>query len=648
MSFPRADDFTPLLEYDYTLPGSNDFIFNNHSDHFPPVTEDILSEKLPSPDDFDNISPFSSSTRKYFFSTKYEKFHVTPHHRAGYNKIYNFRRSKSFFFEIVDQISDTNQFDLKIHTNDYHMSTIPIRHISTSRLPNFKFQISKQLTHFFSTQRVIPRRLQSKFFVLIRKKLLERINFIRSRAQNDNTSNHMTKTFFNFSYKKYRYYFGIYIPCNHANTKGPFITQTHPCTTPVPFTMSKHRRACIMHHKKLALYCSPNDNISFKDCSYNNYKDLHAGHIYDRWISKRITNFHSQRLGISFNTKYHAYGINNVVRKGSSPIYGKIYYNFQYRNSASSKTEKRQQKRFESQKKRVFNSSNLTQNATREDKFLAARRKNFLFHPEQHICKKLNHLSYKKKFTIPLQSYYSFPLPFPGQDFSIVPDAIVMEQEIPSSSISTTTLEVLNNVPSHFIPIIPDYPIYAGGYLNQPTKSKIKKKNLQPLMVGCDDWLAFMQEYYDAHESKRLYLEELNRLKIKWNTNEDRAEYREDTFNYIMEINNTHHARELKKIEIFDKASRHPKNPGKHQHTYQSSVIQKDQEILEELNDSFSSWDLALTVHHSKYRSEDLISDTIMEDNPLKRRADINGNLDSHYGVHLNKRVCILSHSLTR
>ncbi|CAB4403789.1 unnamed protein product [Rhizophagus irregularis] len=169
MSFPRADDFTPLLEYDYTLPGSNDFIFNNHSDHFPPVTEDILSEKLPSPDDFDNISPFSSSTRKYFFSTKYEKFHVTPHHRAGYNKIYNFRRSKSFFFEIVDQISDTNQFDLKIHTNDYHMSTIPIRHISTSRLPNFKFQISKQLTHFFSTQRVIPRRLQSKFFVLIRK-----------------------------------------------------------------------------------------------------------------------------------------------------------------------------------------------------------------------------------------------------------------------------------------------------------------------------------------------------------------------------------------------------------------------------------------------------------------------------------------------
>ncbi|PKK65673.1 hypothetical protein RhiirC2_754688, partial [Rhizophagus irregularis] len=71
------------------------------------------------------------------------------------------------------------------------MSSIPINHNSTSQLPNFKFQISKQLTHFFSTQKVIPRRLQEKFFTYIRKKLLERLDFITSRAQKKEKNNHM-------------------------------------------------------------------------------------------------------------------------------------------------------------------------------------------------------------------------------------------------------------------------------------------------------------------------------------------------------------------------------------------------------------------------------------------------------------------------
>ncbi|GET52640.1 hypothetical protein GLOIN_2v1792304 [Rhizophagus irregularis DAOM 181602=DAOM 197198] len=40
-------------------------------------------------------------------------------------------RSKSFFFEIVDHNLDTNQIHLRIHTNDYLMSTTPIQYHST-------------------------------------------------------------------------------------------------------------------------------------------------------------------------------------------------------------------------------------------------------------------------------------------------------------------------------------------------------------------------------------------------------------------------------------------------------------------------------------------------------------------------------------
>ncbi|CAB4433730.1 unnamed protein product [Rhizophagus irregularis] len=476
-SFPRADDFAPIPEYDFIPLGPNDFIFNHDAEHSLSATESPLPDKLSSFKNFYITRPLSYSNRKYSFSTKYEKFHVTAHHRAGYNKIYNFRRSKSFFFELVDLISDTNQIELKIHTNDYHMSSKPIQHTSTSRLPNIKFQISKLLTHFFSTQKVIPRRLQSKFFGLIRKKLLERVDFIKSRAQKNDLTNHMTKTFFNFSYKKYRFYFGIYIPCNHFCTTNRLNTTVHTCTVPVPFTLSKGRSACILHHKKLVLYITPKDEIPPHDNNCCNPKDFHADLLHRRWASKRISNHFSQRLGISFDTKYHAYGLNNNAKKGSDCIYGKIYFNFKHRHSTSIRTQKRQHARFDSLRRQIFHSSNLPPNANRDDQFLAAKRKCFLFDAEQHICKRLKHLRYKKKFSTPLQSYYNFPLPFPDQDIGIIPVQPVKDNNIPIDELSISTDPILDKVPSHLIPLIPDYPLYAGGLRNQPSALKVKKKN---------------------------------------------------------------------------------------------------------------------------------------------------------------------------
>ncbi|GBC29186.2 hypothetical protein GLOIN_2v1792013 [Rhizophagus irregularis DAOM 181602=DAOM 197198] len=76
------------------------------------------------------------------------------------------------------------------------------------------------LSHFFNLQKVLPRRIQQKYFNLIRCKLLERIDFIKSRASNESLNNKTTRTFFSFSYKRYRFHFGIYVPCDHFYAPG--------------------------------------------------------------------------------------------------------------------------------------------------------------------------------------------------------------------------------------------------------------------------------------------------------------------------------------------------------------------------------------------------------------------------------------------
>uniref|UniRef100_U9U5X8 Uncharacterized protein n=1 Tax=Rhizophagus irregularis (strain DAOM 181602 / DAOM 197198 / MUCL 43194) TaxID=747089 RepID=U9U5X8_RHIID len=100
---------------------------------------------------YNKIYEIHKSRSTFSFLVSFEIFHVTAASKAGYNKIYECRRSKSFFFEVVDRIPDTNEIHLKIYTNDHHMLSTPIRYYSTSKLPNHRFQISKCLTHFFTS-----------------------------------------------------------------------------------------------------------------------------------------------------------------------------------------------------------------------------------------------------------------------------------------------------------------------------------------------------------------------------------------------------------------------------------------------------------------------------------------------------------------
>jgi len=157
--------------------------------------------------------PITFAPSKKSFLVSAEKYHVTTKDRRGYNTIYGTQRSRTYFFELADQRSNTNELHLKIHTNDHKVNTSPIRYKSTSLMPNARYQISTMVRHSFTLQRVLPRRIQQKYFNLIRDNLLKRIDALKYRIESSPDSNKTTKTFFKFTYKRYRFYFGIYIPC---------------------------------------------------------------------------------------------------------------------------------------------------------------------------------------------------------------------------------------------------------------------------------------------------------------------------------------------------------------------------------------------------------------------------------------------------
>ncbi|EXX71993.1 hypothetical protein RirG_073580 [Rhizophagus irregularis DAOM 197198w] len=666
--FLRADDFAPAPRYDHTPAGFDDFIFNYDTSRTVPLTEDSLSDTPSFHNNFEDIRPFSSPNKNYIFSTKYEKFHVTPHQRAGYNKIYNFRCSKSFFFELVDHLPNTNQLQLKIYTNDYHMSSIPINHNSTSQLPNFKFQILKQLTHFFSTQKVIPRRLQEKFFTYIRKKLLERLDFIASRAQKKNKNNHMTKTFFNFSYKKYRFYFGIYLPCNHTHTVGPLTNTAATCSIPVPFTMSHYRHACIIHHKKLVLYFLSKDNKIPDVSNCKTFKDFHATRLYNRWVKKKKYQNFSNRLGISFTTSYQAYNTNVVATKGLDFIYGKKYGNLQFTPSSSPKVKKRQEAHFNALVRHTFHNAKLDDNAQTDDKLRAARRYKLLFQENQLFTAPIKHLRYKKKFIEPSTGYYTFPIPLlkiKTVSASAIAETICNVSSVattlndnPTSSVNTDNWE---NVPEHYIPLIPQSAIYEGGLLNQPSCMKIWKKKLQPLAVGSAGWLAHMKEIYDDHSERMEYEQERIIAGIQWDTTPDQGEYRKDLCNLVMEFTDAHYNYAKKLIEMSSevipdlptvsgplKQSERKKMQKQRLQKFKE-IEQKrceDTEILEDLRSRVDTYENYFVVGY--YGNEIGLAFqpcAIMDERLLKRRANDNGNLDTHYSYHKDKKVCILSAS---
>jgi hypothetical protein len=222
------------------------------------------------------------------------------------------------------------------------------------------------LTHFFVLQKVLPHRIQQKYFQMIKSKLLDQINVIKSRESHITSSNHSTKSFFNFTYKKYRFYFGIYTSCNHFydpslpapnnfwshDTKAPvdaneaelydFFNRQKQCTVPSPFMMSQNQRACVMHqrnHHKDSL----NHNRPTEPKKQSS-KMSKSEKCFLKRCNKIITPVNSSHLGISYKMHINTNGRKYIKHTPSGYIYQKALTDYQINTNFKTKTLKKQER----------------------------------------------------------------------------------------------------------------------------------------------------------------------------------------------------------------------------------------------------------------------------------------------------------------
>ncbi|EXX51774.1 hypothetical protein RirG_258770 [Rhizophagus irregularis DAOM 197198w] len=251
---------------------------------------------------------------------------------------------------------------------------------------------------------------------MIRQKLLDRITFIRSRENKINNKNTTTKTFFNFSYKRYRFHFGIFIICDHIiEAKGLSLPPQH-CEVPSPIVMSDNRYECGLHFFKKypdGIVFVQNENGDLIPKIQQQNKQLHANLTFDRWIKKESKLIFSSRTGISYNLRYIVCNSNRKLRPGRTHIYHKLMNYFQFTPSPNPKTAKKQHIRFEHSCHRILSQEVIKPGAVSSisTKLAAAKKRRFLFLPSQKFTTPLKHLCYKKTVNIPKQKNYNFTIP---------------------------------------------------------------------------------------------------------------------------------------------------------------------------------------------------------------------------------------------
>ncbi|RGB36864.1 hypothetical protein C1646_782607 [Rhizophagus diaphanus] len=186
-------------------------------------------------------------------------------------------------------------------------------------------------------------------------------------------------------------------------------------------------------------------------------KTFHAKRLFNRWNKYKKKKCFSSRQGTTFITQYFANSYNNIVNKGQSYIYKKLYSNFDQNFSTKPSTKRQQEKRFERNCRRVCNTASIDfATASREELHLASRCKSFLMTKLDQIKKPLMHLKYHKKFAYPLQVDYDFPIPTLPLPVICVP--IEDEPQPPAPTFSVD----LSMVPDDLITYIPDHPVYKA------------------------------------------------------------------------------------------------------------------------------------------------------------------------------------------
>ncbi|PKB95237.1 hypothetical protein RhiirA5_368057, partial [Rhizophagus irregularis] len=290
---------------------------------------------------------------------------------------------------------------------------------------------------------------------------------------------------------------------------------------------------------------------------------------------------------------------------------------------SSPKVKKRQEACFNALVRHTFHNAKLDDDALTDDKL-------------------------QKRFVIPSKGYYTFPIPFPKLRTVSVP--AIVEMICNDSSVASTSIEnpispvnrnIWENVPEHYIPLIPPFPVYEA--------------------VGSDGWLALMKEIYDDHVLTTKYEQGKIDAGIQWETTPDQGEYRRDLCDLIMQVTDNKHDYVMKLLEISSlvppelpivtgpiKNSERKKCEKRHSQMLKEfeRKKQEDTKILDDLRSRVINEDDIFYIEY--YKNEYCLAYqpcAIMDDRPLKRSASDNGNLDTHYGHHKDKKVCLLSAS---
>ncbi|POG65686.1 hypothetical protein GLOIN_2v1781434 [Rhizophagus irregularis DAOM 181602=DAOM 197198] len=396
--------------------------------------DDYESYEKPN-NDFTNLNQHSNkrvldkiSTRKDIISHAPSTPSYTSHSKKPFNK------PSSSSSPLNDLPQNTNDIHLKIYTNDYHMKSTPIFYHNTSSTLNDKYRISYRL--------------------------LARKEMISSRANNLREHNTTTRTFFNFTYKKYHFHFGIYPLFSTTIT----FTVLHPCNkcqVPSPFVMSQCRRSCVMHQQLFFRNDTFNNvrNHGRQDLTSTittpvNDKRSHANLLHDRWNCRWKKDVVSQRLGISYKESYLARTKGLVIHHEHNRL------------------------------------------DTMKHQLITAQRYRFLFLPSQYIYKPIKYLQYTHGLDYP---DYGFKIPY--------------NQEItPKKDLLIYTVEQYNPIPNGFFPskykdIIPKKPLYtASGEF---------------IIPGSREWFTYMYKLDLERKStpppSRSSLEERQQLLVKEN-----------------------------------------------------------------------------------------------------------------------------------
>ncbi|CAG8777406.1 15677_t:CDS:1, partial [Rhizophagus irregularis] len=89
------------------------------------------------------------------------------------------------------------------------------------------------------------------------------------------------------------------------------------------------------------------------------HKSFHANIIYRKYNDNSKQKIFSNRLGISYTTRYEAHNLDSILPpyKAIGPMYTKIYENFSRTLSSNPRIAARQNARFDRSCRRVFNNN---------------------------------------------------------------------------------------------------------------------------------------------------------------------------------------------------------------------------------------------------------------------------------------------------